>query len=132
MTLSADEEINLCTVLLVIMLAIYHNSLQQRKYLKRTALVHPKKSAWQHLLDNGDSSSFLLLTGVNRRAFICSLILSFLPSIACAVIADKEGNNGHYPRRGNLVCCCFIWAAQCRTSICVFFLASHHQHVLGY
>jgi hypothetical protein len=69
MMLSAKEEINLCTDLLVILLAIYHNSLRQRKYLKCTALVHPKKSAWQHLLDNGDSSSFLLLTGVNHRAF---------------------------------------------------------------
>ena len=79
MTLSADEEIKPCTVLLVILLAIYHNSLRQRKYLKCTALVHPKKSAWQHLLDNGDSSSFLLLTGVNRRAFYMLLDIVIPP-----------------------------------------------------
>ena len=67
--ITADEEMNVCVVLLVILLAIYHNSCRQRNYLKRQAIVDPKKSAWQQLVENGDSSSFLLLTGLNRRAF---------------------------------------------------------------
>ena len=69
MTLSADEEFDVCMVLLIILLAVYHNSLRQKNNLLRDALVHPKKSAWQHLIDNGDPSSFLLLTGLNRDAF---------------------------------------------------------------
>jgi len=60
---------NVCVVLLVILLAIYHNCCRLRNYLKRQAIVDPKKSAWQQLVENGDSSSFLLLTGLNRRAF---------------------------------------------------------------
>jgi hypothetical protein len=69
MTLSADEEFDVCLVILIILLAVYRNSLRQKNNLLRDAIVHPKKSAWQHLLDSGDPSSFLLLTGLNRDAF---------------------------------------------------------------
>ena len=37
MTLSADEEFDICVVILVILLAIYHNSFRQQNYLKRQA-----------------------------------------------------------------------------------------------
>ncbi len=35
--------------------------------------MHPSKSPWQHLFENGDASSFLLLTGVSRPVFLILL-----------------------------------------------------------
>ena len=76
MTLTADEEMHLCMVLLVLLLVVYNNSIRERTYLLRQAIVDPKISPWQHLMDNGDPSSFLLLTGLNRNAF--NLLLDVL------------------------------------------------------
>lgn len=69
MTLTADEEMHLCMVLLVLLLVVYQNSIRERNYLLRQAIVDPKMSPWQHLMDYGDSSSFLLMTGLNCEAF---------------------------------------------------------------
>jgi hypothetical protein len=69
MTLTADEEMHLCMELLVLLLVVYQNNIRERNYLLRQAIVDPKMSPWQHLMDNGDSSSFLLMTGLNCDAF---------------------------------------------------------------
>ena len=129
--ITADDEINVCMVLLVILLAIYHNSLRQRNYLKRQALVDAKKSAWQQLLEHGDSSSFLLLTGVSRRAFYMLLDIAIPPGHRVRRRRRRKGRQWSLSAEGQLGLLLFIWAARCHTSICVFFLESHHQHVLG-
>lgn len=56
-------------VLAVILLLLYHNSLRDRTHLLRGALVSPEDSPWSYLWLHGDSSSFLHMTGLNRRAF---------------------------------------------------------------
>ena len=56
-------------VLLCVLLLIYQNSLRERTYLCRSALLHPHLSPWQHLLQNGDGSSFLHITGLTKRVF---------------------------------------------------------------
>ena len=57
-------------VFIVILLMIeYHNSLRTRSYLHRSALTSAHTSSWKQLLDNGDESSFLHMTGLTRHAF---------------------------------------------------------------
>ncbi len=100
--ITADEEFNVCMVLLVVLLAIYHNSLLQRNYLKRQALVDAKKSAWQQLLENGDSSSFLLLTRVSRRAFYMLLDIVIPPSHRLRRCRRRKGRQWSLSAEGQL------------------------------
>jgi hypothetical protein len=53
----------------LIMVACYHNSLRVRSYLLQAALVPPFLSPWRKLYDEGDSSSFLHVTGLTWEAF---------------------------------------------------------------
>jgi hypothetical protein len=46
-----------------------HNSVRRRTKLHRCAILSPSESPWQRLYYDGDSSSFLLMTGLTRRAF---------------------------------------------------------------
>lgn len=51
-------------VFLVMLLMIeYHNSIRTCCYLHRNALTSAHKSSWRQLLENGDESSFLHMTG---------------------------------------------------------------------
>ncbi len=52
-----------------VLMACYHNSLRVHSYLLRAALVPPSLSPWRKLYDEGDSSSFLHVTGLTREAF---------------------------------------------------------------
>ena len=96
--------------MLVILLVVYHNSIRNRNYLHRQSILHPHLSPWRRLMDYGDDSSFLHITGLTRYALPCCLMLLFhlgIPSTADARVA-----NGHCLQMGNWVCCCFIWVAQ--------------------
>jgi hypothetical protein len=63
-------------LLLIVMLIHAHNSVRRRTKLHRCALLSPSESPWQRLYYHGDSSSFLLMTGLTRRAF--TLLLNIL------------------------------------------------------
>ena len=54
---------------LVLALCAYSNSIRERMWLYREAILHPSKSLWNHLFHYGDPSSFLLMTGLTREAF---------------------------------------------------------------
>ncbi len=54
---------------LVLALSVYSNSIRERTWLYREAVLHPFKSPWNHLFHFGDPSSFLLMTGLTREAF---------------------------------------------------------------
>ena len=56
-------------LLMVVLLMRAHNSIRRRTKLRRCALLHPNQSPWQRLYYHGDSSSFLLMTGLTRAAF---------------------------------------------------------------
>jgi hypothetical protein len=64
-----DDEPPLHRVLVIILLLLYHNSLRDRHYLHRLAILEPQRSPWKKLYKNGDSKSFLHMTGLTRRAF---------------------------------------------------------------
>jgi hypothetical protein len=60
---------NIKVLMALVALAVYHNSLRVCTYLLRAALVPPSLSLWRKLYDEGDSSSFLHVTGLKREAF---------------------------------------------------------------
>ena len=64
-----DDEPPLHRVLVIILLLLYHNSLRNRHYLHRSAILEPQRSPWKKLYKNGDSKSCLHMTGLTRRAF---------------------------------------------------------------
>ena len=55
--------------LLLLAIIRYYNSISDRSYLTRSAILLPHLAPWRHLMDNGDPSSFLLMTGLTREAF---------------------------------------------------------------
>ena len=54
---------------LVLSLCAYSNSIRDRKWLYRKAVLLPLKAPWNHLLRHGDQSSFLLMTGLTCDVF---------------------------------------------------------------
>ena len=56
-------------VVLLLVTIQYYNSIRDRGNLYRQAVVFPQHSAWQHLYDNADDKSFLLITGVSQEVF---------------------------------------------------------------
>ena len=56
---------------LQLLLAIigYYNGIHDHSYLTRSAILLPHRAPCHHLMDNGDLSSFLLMTGLTRDAF---------------------------------------------------------------
>ena len=60
---------NIKVLMALVALAVYHNSLRVRTYLLRAVLVPPSLSPWRKLYDEGDSSSFLHVTGIDTRGF---------------------------------------------------------------
>jgi len=53
----------------LVLLACYHNSICVHSYMLRAALNPPFLLPWRKLYDEGDSSSFLHVTGLLREAF---------------------------------------------------------------
>ena len=66
-------------LMLVILLIKYHNSIRDRSYLLRAAVVHPSLSPWRYLYDHGDDGLFLHLTGLTREVFIILQDILFPP-----------------------------------------------------
>jgi hypothetical protein len=56
-------------ILSIVLLIHLHNTIRDRHFLLRKAIVPPSKSPWRKLYDHADESSFLHVTGLNRRAF---------------------------------------------------------------
>jgi hypothetical protein len=54
------------------LLLLYHanNSVRNRSYLHRCALLATAESPWMKLYRHGDASSFLTMTGMSRQAFL--------------------------------------------------------------
>jgi len=77
-TLTCRQKKNIRLVMFLILLACYHNSIRVRSFLLRAALVPPSLSPWRKLYDEGDSSSFLHITGLTREAFD-SLVTIVIP-----------------------------------------------------
>ena len=68
---SMDEETHedILNVICLLAIIVAFNSVRDRHYLLRAAIVRPRLSPWMHLLANGDDRSFLDLTGFTKDAF---------------------------------------------------------------
>ncbi len=78
--LSAQQKWSINVLMVLVLLACYHNNIHVHSYLLRAALVPPSLSPWRKLYDEGDSSSFLHVTGLMREAFNCLLYVVIPPS----------------------------------------------------
>lgn len=85
---------------LIWLVAVVHafNSCRERNFLTRSALLSPALSPWQRLIQFGDDSSFLLMTGMNRNAF------SYLENLLLQDTAarDPRGRKELLPMSGQL------------------------------
>ena len=79
LVLTVQQKWQIQMLMLIILLVKYHNSIRDRTYLLRAAVVHPSLSPWRYLYDHGDDCSFLHLTGLTREAFIVLQSILFPP-----------------------------------------------------
>jgi hypothetical protein len=61
---------------MLILLLQYYNSICNRHYLLRQAVVVPHEASWRKLYESADASLILHMTGLNRHAFM--LLLEYL------------------------------------------------------
>ena len=76
-------------VLLVVLLLQYHNSIRNRHYLHRSAIVQPQESPWMKLYMSADDSSFLHMTGLNRQSF--AELLEYIFDLDAIVHCRRRG-----------------------------------------
>jgi hypothetical protein len=67
--LDGESDRRLNRILLLILLLQYYNSIRDRHYLHRQAVVVPREAPWRKLYESAEDSSFLHLTVLNRHAF---------------------------------------------------------------
>ena len=84
-----DNQRRLHLVLLMVLLIQYHNSVRDRHYLRRSAIVHPQETPWRKLYKDADESSFLHMTGLNRLAF--SVLLDYIFDLGAIVRHRRRG-----------------------------------------
>ena len=79
LVLTVQQKWQIEMIMMIILLVKYHNTICDRTYLLRAAVVHPSLSPWQYLYGHGDDGSFLHLTGLTREAFIVLQDILFPP-----------------------------------------------------
>jgi hypothetical protein len=67
--LTRREKQTIKVLMALVLMACYHNSIRVHSYLLRAALVPTSLLPWHKLYDEGDSSSFLHITGLTQEAF---------------------------------------------------------------
>jgi hypothetical protein len=117
-----DDEPPLHQVLIIILLLLYHNSLRDHHYLHRLAILEPQRSPWKKLYENGDSKSFLHMTGLTRRAF--GSLLDYLFDLEEIPSCYRRGRPCSLDLDGYLGLLLFILVARCSMDIFALFLAS--------
>jgi hypothetical protein len=71
-------------ILMIVLLIHLHNTIRNWHFLLFKAIVPPSESPWRKLYDHADESSFLHITGLNRRTFAMLMEHLFdLAALAC-------------------------------------------------
>lgn len=96
-------------LLLILSLILYHNGVCAWYKLLRAAILPPHLSPWCHLLDRRDAASFLLMTGLTRKAFYMIYDILKLP--------------GH-PARPKTKGCKFLLSLGGQLGLLLFYLGS--------
>jgi len=89
--LTRQQKWNIKVLTALVMLACYHNSIRVHSYLLQAALVPPFLSPWRKLYDEGDSSSFLHVTGLTREAFDILLYVVIPPGHTMRRLLPPDG-----------------------------------------
>jgi len=104
----------------LVLLACYHNSIRVRLYLLWAALVPPSLSPWHKLYDEGDSSSFLQITGLTREAF-GSLLYVVIPP-GHTMLRRRRGRPWLLPPDGMLgLLLCYLGSQMTMKWLCLIF-----------
>ena len=119
-TLTRQQKKNVRLVMFLILLACYHNSIRVRSFLLRAALVPPSLSPWRKLYDEGDSSSFLHVTGLTREAFD-SLVMIVIPP-GHSLRRRRRGRPWSLPPDGMLgLLLCYLGSQMTMKWLCLIF-----------
>ena len=98
--LTSSQRRHILFLVLIIALVEYHNNIRERCALLRPAILHPTRSPWRRLMDYGDASSFLLLTGITREAFY--ILLDILLPPRPEHLPKRRGRKWSLPPDGQL------------------------------
>jgi hypothetical protein len=113
-------ELSIKVLMALVMLACYHNSIRVRSYLLRAALVPPSLSPWRKLYDEGDSSSFLLVTGLAWEAFDSLLYVVIPPGHTMR--RRRRGRPWSLPPDGMLgLLLCYLGSQMTMKWLCLIF-----------
>jgi hypothetical protein len=122
--LDNENEPRLHWVLIIMLLLLYRNSLRNCHYLHWLAILELQRSPWKKLYKNGDSKSFLHMTGLTHRAF--GLLLDYHFDLEEIAFCYRRGLPPSLDPDRYLGYFCFILVARCSTDIFALFLASPH------
>ncbi len=114
----------------LVLMACYHNSLRVRSYLLRAVLVLPSLSPWRKLYDEGDSSSFLHVTGLTQEAFDSLLYVAIPPGHSMR--RQRRGRPWSLPPDGMLgLLLCYLGRQMTIKWLCLIFW-DHPLALLSY
>ena len=84
-----EDRRRLDIMLRLVLLLQYHNSIRDRHYLHRLAIVQPRELPWVKLYMSADDSSFLHMTGLNRQSF--TVLLEYIFDLEAIVRCRRRG-----------------------------------------
>jgi hypothetical protein len=118
--LSAQQKWSIKVLMALVLLTCYHNSIRVHSYLLRAALVPPSLSPWRKLYDEGDSSSFLHVTGLTREAFDSLLYVVIPPGHTMR--RQRRGRPWSLPPDGMLgLLLCYLGSQMTMKWLCLIF-----------
>ena len=127
--ITPEKKRRLIVVFAVVLLCHYHNSIRERSFLTREAILLPSVSPWRQLMDYTDDSSFLHMTGLTRFAF--NELLHILIPPDDSLHQRKKGRQWSLPPDGHLGLLLYFWVAKWSVSFSVHCWALHPLCVRG-
>ena len=109
-------------LVLILALCVYSNSIRERTWLYREAVLHPSKSPWNHLFHYGDPSSFMLMTGLTREAF--NTLHDLLKPPGHPDLPKRKGCKWSLSSEGQLGLFLFYIGSTMNYNVCVWFFVS--------
>ena len=82
--------VGLCSLAILVALVNYYNSLRDKHYITRSAVLEPDQSPWNKILHDGDDVSFLNLTGFTKPVFY-ELVHDLFPNLNNPPESRKRG-----------------------------------------
>ncbi len=118
--LSAAQRQKIRVILVLILLACYHNSIRVRTYLLWALLLPHHRSSWQKLYNAGNKSSFLHITGLTREAF--DALLNVIIPPGHVIRRPQWGRPWSLPPDGMLVLLlCYLGSQMSNKWLCLIF-----------